>query len=99
MTTADTATTAATARAATSVRRAWKLSPRRLPKRVPNTPDGVDQPRLAIGLELAAQVGHVDLERVGAGAEVVAPHLLEDPRAGEHHPGVAHEELQEPELG
>src|SRR5437879_6420297 len=99
MATAAVAMAAATATAATSVSRVWKLSPRSLPKGVSNTSDGVDQPRLALGLELAAQVGDVDLEGIGAGAEIVAPHLLEDPRPGEDHPRVAQEELQQAELG
>src|SRR2546423_10486767 len=86
----------ATAAAATSVRRARKL---RLTKRVANTSHGVDEPRLTLCLQLPAQVGDVDLERVGAGPEVVAPHLLEDARARDHHARVVHEQLQEPELG
>src|SRR5579884_1988600 len=86
----------ATAAAASKVRRAWKL---RLTKRVTDTPHGVDEPGLALRLELAAQIGDVDLQGVGAGAEVVAPDLLEDLRAGEHHPRVAEEELEQPELG
>src|SRR5207247_8985336 len=97
MTTAEAATATATAAAATRVRRAWKLRP--LPKRVANTPDGMDQPRLAVRLELAAKVRHIDLQGIGAGAEVIAPHLLEDARAGEHHSRVAHEQLQQAELG
>src|SRR5262245_15300821 len=97
MTTAAAMMVTATAAAATSVRRASKL--RSLAKCVPNTSHGVDQAGLALGLQLPAQVRHVDLERVGAGAEVVAPHLLEDARAAEHHARVVHEQLQQAELG
>src|SRR5215472_14237086 len=96
MTTAAIAIVTATTVAATSVSRAWKL---RLAKGVPNSSHGVDQPRLAVRLELAAQVGHIDLQRIGAGTEIVTPDLLEDPRAAEDDPRVAHEELQQPELG
>src|SRR5258708_7617711 len=105
MTIAAIATTAATANAATSVRRVWKLRLRAraptycLTERVADTADGVDEPGLALGLELAPEIRHVDLQGVGAGAEIVAPHLLEDPRAGEDDARVADEQLQEPELG
>ena len=44
----------------------------------------VDQPRLALGLGLAAQVADVDLEGVRGRREVVAPDLLEDERAVQH---------------
>src|ERR1051326_6798630 len=67
-------------------------------ERVADTADGVDQPRLAIGLELAAEIGHIHLERVGAGTEIVAPDLLEDARPAEDDARVAHEQLQQAEL-
>src|SRR4029453_7877320 len=35
--------------------------------------DGVDDPRLALRLELAAQVADVDLQDVGVAADVVVP--------------------------
>jgi hypothetical protein len=40
----------------------------------------VQQPRLTLRLELAADVADVDLERVGRRREVEAPDLLEDER-------------------
>src|SRR5579875_275148 len=86
----------ATAAAASKVRRAWKL---RLTKCVTDTPHGVDESGLAIRLQLAAQVGDVDLQGVRARAEVIAPDLLEDLRAGEDHSRMAEEELKQPELG
>ena len=51
----------------------------------------LDQARLAAGLGLAPQVADVDLERVGRGAEVVAPDPLEDQLAGQHLARVAQE--------
>ena len=51
------------------------LSPR---EDVPDAADRVQQARLAAGLGLAAQVAHVDAERVRRRPEVVAPHVLED---------------------
>ena len=55
--------------------------------------------RLAVRLELAAQVADVDLERVRARPEVVAPHVLEDLRAGEDLARVVHQQFQQQELG
>ena len=66
---------------------------------VPHTAHGVDQPRLALGLGLAAQVADVDLERVGGRGEVVAPDLLEDEGPVEHPARPAQEHLQQRELG
>ena len=60
---------------------------------------GVQQAWLAAGLGLAAQIAHVDAQRVRARAEVIAPHVLEDDRAGEHLLGVAQEQLEQQELG
>src|SRR5579859_176357 len=106
-----TTTTTATATAEASVSRARKLMPRnrphppasrsrtlRLPQRVPDTADRLDQPRLAACLGLAAQVADVDVERIRGRPEVVAPDPLEDQGAGEHLPRVAEEELEQVEL-
>ena len=60
---------------------------------------GVQEPRLAALLGLAAQVAHVDAERVRARAEVVAPHALEDLRARQHLARVLEEQRQQLELG
>src|SRR5579875_3830410 len=68
-------------------------------KDVADAAHGVQQPRLLADLGLAAQVAHVHAERVGARAEVIAPHALEDRRAREHLPRVAHEQLEQQELG
>ena len=59
----------------------------------------MDQPRLALGLGLAAQVADVDLQRVGRRGEVVAPDLLEDERPLEHPPRPPEEHLEQRELG
>src|SRR5689334_21225463 len=75
------------------------LSRRRLAQRVADAAHGVQQPRLALGLGLAALVADVDLEGVLGGGEVVAPHLLEDPGPGEHLARVPDEQLQQGELG
>src|SRR3954453_11497591 len=60
--------------------------------------DGVQQPRLAAALELAAQVGHEDLDRVGRRERVVAPDVLEQPLARHDDALVAHQVLQQLEL-
>ena len=60
---------------------------------------GVQQPRFAAGLGLLTQVADVDAERVGVGAEVVAPDVLEDHRAREHLARMAQEQLEQLELG
>ena len=59
---------------------------------------GVQQPRLAAGLGLAPQVADVDLQRVGGGPEVIAPHAVEDLPAGEHLARVVQEQLEQQEL-
>src|SRR5215217_6539223 len=53
-------------------------------KHVPRAADRVQQPRLAAGLELAPQVRHEDLDRVGGGERIVAPDLLEEALARHH---------------
>src|SRR3954452_18384652 len=60
--------------------------------------DGVQHARLAPGLELAAQVGDEDLDRVRRRERVVAPDLLEQALARDDDPLVAHEELEQLEL-
>ena len=70
-----------------------------LPQHVADPAHGVQQPRLAARLGLAPQVADVDAERVGGGAEVVAPHALEQLRAAEHLARVLEEHLQQRELG
>src|SRR3954469_24858949 len=65
---------------------------------VPGAADGVQQSRLAAGLELAAQVGDEDLDRVRRRERVVAPDLLEQALAGHDDALVAHEELEQLEL-
>src|SRR5213075_3181009 len=58
----------------------------------------LDQPRLAARLRLAPQVPDVDVERVRAVAEVVAPDALEDHRPCQHLSRVEQEQLQQGEL-
>src|SRR5215218_6780426 len=65
---------------------------------VPRSADRVQQPRLAAGLELAAQVGDEDLDRVRRGERVVAPDLLEQPLARHDDALVAHQVLEQLEL-
>src|SRR6188472_615213 len=60
--------------------------------------DRVEQPRLAAGLELAAQVGDEDLDRVRRGERIVAPDLLEQALARNDDALVAHEVLEQLEL-
>src|SRR6201999_2838691 len=62
-----------------------------LAQHVADAADRVHEPRLSSRLELAPQVPDVDLERVGAGAEVIAPDVLEDLAAREHLARVAQE--------
>ena len=59
---------------------------------------GVQDPRLAVGLELAAQVADEDVGHVRAGIEGVAPDLLVQAAAVEDLAGVAQEELEQLEL-
>src|SRR3954447_13391414 len=65
---------------------------------VAGAPFGVEQARLAAGLELAAQVGDEDVDRVGRSGRVVAPDLVEEPLAGYDEPVVSHQELEQLEL-
>src|ERR1700722_1989890 len=58
----------------------------------------VQQTRLALGLELAAQVRDEDLDRVGRRERVVAPDLVEQALAGDHDALVAHQVLEQFEL-
>src|SRR5436305_7723796 len=94
-----TAIATATAAAIPTRRLRGMTPPSRLPHDVPHPADRMQEARLVALLGLAAQVAHVYAQRVGRGAEVVAPHVLEDLRAGEHLLGVAEEQLQKQELG
>src|SRR5258705_2691992 len=60
--------------------------------------DGVQEPRLATGLELAAEVGDEHLDGVRRGERVVAPDLFEQPLARHHDALVAHQVLEQLEL-
>ena len=91
-------TAIATAAAETRVMRRRKLTISAT-QYVADAAHGVQQARLVAGLGLAAQVAHVDAQRVGGRAEVIAPHVLEDRRAGQHLAGMAQEHLQQQELG
>jgi hypothetical protein len=71
----------------------------RVSRRVSQAAQRVDQSRLTLGLHLAAQVAHVYLEVVGGGAHVEAPDRLEQRVAGQDPGRVAHEDLQQGELG
>ena len=63
--------------------------------RIQNPTTAVAEARLAALLGLAAQVAHVDAERVRGRAEVVAPDVLEQLRSAQHHAGVGEEQLQQ----
>ena len=67
-------------------------------KDVAGSPDRVQQARLALGLELAAQVRDEHLDRVRRGEGVIAPHLVEQALAGDHDALVAHQVLEQLEL-
>src|SRR5437764_8471921 len=69
------------------------------PEDEPDAPHVVQQPALALGLRLAAQVAHVDVERVGSGPEVVAPDPVVDLGPAEDLVRVPEEQLEEGELG
>src|SRR3954463_8790200 len=65
---------------------------------VPGATQGVDH-RRAPGVDLATQVGDVELDDVALAAEVVLPDPVEDLRLGQHPLGVAHQVAQQLELG
>ena len=74
-------------------------SSRLLAEGVADAAHGLQQARLAVLFELAAEVADVDPERVRGRAEVVAPDALVDLRARQHLARVAQEELEQVELG
>src|SRR5690625_816783 len=59
----------------------------------------VDQAVLSLPLRLPSEVADVHLEGVARGREVVPPHLREDVAAGQHPPGMMHEQLEKGERG
>src|SRR3954462_14234626 len=65
---------------------------------VAGTAFGVEQARLVAGLELAAQVGDEDVDRVRRRHRIVAPDLVEQALAGDDQALVAHQELEQLEL-
>src|SRR3954469_21394972 len=65
---------------------------------VPRAADGVQEPRLAAGLELAPEVRDEDLDGVRRREGVVAPDLLQQALAGHDDALVAHEVLEQLEL-
>src|SRR5204863_5826661 len=66
---------------------------------VPDAAHGLDEPRLAVRLGLAAEIPDENLERVRVGPEVVAPDPLEDHPPRQDDAWIAGEELQQRELG
>src|SRR5262249_18021231 len=50
---------------------------------VAGAPHGVDQPALALPVDLAPEIAHADVDDVALRIEVEAPHVLGDHRAGE----------------
>src|SRR4051794_17841894 len=73
-------------RPAESSARRQRIERRSSTQDVPRPADRVQQPRLAIRLELATQVRHEHLDRVRGGERVVAPDLLEQALAGDDDP-------------
>src|SRR5262245_25666409 len=71
----------------------------RSPHRVADASHGVDELALAITLELSAEVADVHGEVLRIGTEVVAPDAVVDRAVVEHDPAVAHEQLEDVELG
>src|SRR5262245_22795233 len=67
----------------------------RLAQRVADPADGLDQARLAVGLELLAQPHDDDVDDVRLAHEVGAPDPLEDRLAREDLAGVAGHELEQ----
>src|SRR5689334_20468304 len=59
----------------------------------------MDQPRLAAGLGLLAQVADVNVESLRVGSEVVVPDAFEDLLSGQDPPRVLEEELEQQVLG
>src|SRR3954451_2016230 len=60
--------------------------------------DRVQQPRLAVRLELAPEDGHEDLDGVGHREGVVPPDLVQEPLTRDDQALVAHEVLEQLEL-
>src|SRR5712692_8168213 len=73
-------------------------TPSLLPENVAYAAQGLDDARGATVLQLLPQVADVYVDHVAGGAKVEAPDGVHDPLAGEHLPGIAHEQLQQVEL-
>src|SRR5438067_13152212 len=67
----------------------------RFAKGVADAPDGVDERRRRVGVDLVAEVGDVGLEHAGVAGEGVVPHVLEDLVAREYTAGVGQQVAQE----
>src|SRR5690348_2595805 len=65
---------------------------------VAGAPFGVEETRLAARLELAAQIGDEDVDRVRRRGRVVAPDLVEEALARDDQALVVHEEFEQLEL-
>src|SRR5262245_25647615 len=62
---------------------------------VARSPERVEQPPLALAVDLAPEVADVDVDDVALGVEVEAPDVLGDHRPRQHAPHVAEEVLEE----
>ena len=51
-----------------------------------------------MGLQLAAQLHHVDFQRVGKAVEVLVPDVVVNPRSRQHLTGMAQEEREQCQL-
>src|SRR3990172_1286379 len=65
---------------------------------VSHASDGVDEVRLAVRVQLLAQVAHVDLDRVRLNIEIISPDLLEERFLVHYLPGVPRQVFQELEF-
>ena len=93
----DIVASAATAASAAAIRHCRLM--RRLAGGVADAAHGLDQAGLTLGLGLAPQVADVHGEVLRVGAEVVVPDAVVDRRVVEHDTLVAHEQLEQVELG
>src|SRR3712207_5919816 len=85
-------------RPADSRARRQRIGRRSSTQNVPRSADGVQQARLAAGLELAPQVGDEDLDGVRLREGVIAPDLVEQALTRDDDALVAHEVLEQLEL-
>src|SRR5690606_1499542 len=67
-------------------------------QRISGAPHRVEERLIEILVDLAAQAAHVHVDRVRLRVEMVLPDVLQEHRSCDDVAGVAHQELQQPEL-